>query len=532
MWEENTLGGYTSDDDEKRNPFEGETIFSVFNKVRDAIPDVPKPILDLNQSVLDLWNRTPYGQVEEFVPQKVSELAAKAGLPEPVGQGLSLAATIAIPGPGEGMQANKALQGLKRARKASKVVDDIDIFRQPPNATLQPAFATAGVPNTIFSKGVNLSDDANLSKNFFEIKGSPRDQNLTRSTDPFSERLIESNRKNPGSLANQVFEELGEARRASTHHIFDAYTTGSAYKNHPQGERIRRRLFAKGKETGDSIYNYVTAYDSLVNRARIAKRDNLMKLFGVDKRAADDLLKIPGDITRKTQLTKADIGEHARILEEVDVSIAPPVRPKEFPPIRNKKGDVIFQATSQKEWDQRFRIVAEKLGLEDSHLITGQVNTMISKINADPSLNIFSQDHFTYFHDNYKRLPSVKKLNAAMVDGSYAKLSVDDAEQMLTEALTDQRAIVVNYSRMKTRALLQKFPQLRTMSAEEITAFQKANPHEFALGIRGQGFDPSYEKLSRRETAMLNDDLGKLTTQIFGITDRPAPKSQMRFTAK
>ena len=530
MWEENTLGGYISDDDddEKRNPFEGETIFSILGKVRDVIPDVPKPIVDLNQSVLDLWDRTPYGQVEQYVPQQVSELAEKAGLPDPVGQGLSLAAAVAIPGPGEGMQANKALQGLNRARKVSYKVKDIPPTTFLPPPTLQPA----GVPNSIFSKGVNLSDDTNLSKNFFKIKGSPRDQNLTRSTDPFSERLIESNRKNPGSLANQVFEELGEARRASTHHIFDAYTTGSAYKNHPQGERIRRRLFAKGKETGDSIYNYVTAYDSLVNRARIAKRDNLMKLFGIDKRTADDLLKIPGDITRKTQLTKADIGEHAHILEGVDVSIAPPVRPKEFPPIRNKKGDVIFQATSQKEWDQRFRIVAEKLGLEDSHLITGQVNTMISKINADPSLNIFSQDHFTYFHDNYKRLPSVKKLNAAMVDGSYAKLSVDDAEQMLTEALTDQRAIVVNYSRMKTRALLQKFPQLRTMSAKEITAFQKANPHEFALGIRGQGFNPSYEKLSRRETAILNDDLGKLTTQIFGITDRPAPKSQMRFTAK
>ena len=174
MWEENTLGGYTSNNDnEKRNPFEGETIFSVLGKVGDAIPDVPKPILDLNQSVLDLWNRTPYGQVEEFVPQKVSELAEKVGLPEPVGQGLSLAATIAIPGPGEGMQANKVLQGLNRARKvSSKVVDDIDIFRRPPNAPLQPAFATAGVPNTIFSKGVNLSDDANLSKSLFKTETS------------------------------------------------------------------------------------------------------------------------------------------------------------------------------------------------------------------------------------------------------------------------------------------------------------------------------------------------------------------------
>ena len=257
-----------------------------------------------------------------------------------------------------------------------------------------------------------------------------------------------------------------------------------------------------------------------------------MKLYGIDDRTANDLLKVPKQITRKTKLTKAQMGEHSDILETYRTSIPPKVKSGEFPPIRNKKGDVIFQATSQKEWDQRFRIVAEKLGLEDSHLMTKQVNTMISRVNADPSLNIFSKDHMTYFHENYNKLPSVKKLNAAMADGSYAKLSVDDAEQMLTEALTDQRAIVVNYTRMKTKALLQRFPQLRTMSAEEITAFQKANPHEFALGIRGQGFDPSYKNLSRRETAILNDDLGKLTTQIFGVTDRPAPKSQMRFTAK
>jgi len=156
MWEENTLGGYTSGKDEKRNPVEGETIFSILSKVKDTIPDVPKPIIDLNQSVLDLWNRTPYGQIEEFVPQKVSELAEKAGLPEPVGQGLSLAATIAIPGPGESVQANKALQGLNRARKvSSKVVDNIDISKRPPNAPLQPAFATVGVdaPNANIFNG-------------------------------------------------------------------------------------------------------------------------------------------------------------------------------------------------------------------------------------------------------------------------------------------------------------------------------------------------------------------------------------------
>jgi len=216
MWEENTLGGYTSDDDdEKRNPFEGETIFSVLGKVGDAIPDVPKPILDLNQSVLDLWNRTPYGQVEEFVPQKVSELAEKVGLPEPVGQGLSLAATIAIPGPGEGMQANKVLQGLNRARKvSSKVVDDIDIFRRPPNAPLQPAFATAGVPNTIFSKGVNLSDDANLSKNFFEARlDSFRQRNLKARQERgwSSEKNINAKVTNPSwDLPKNQLDDLEE----------------------------------------------------------------------------------------------------------------------------------------------------------------------------------------------------------------------------------------------------------------------------------------------------------------------------------
>ena len=347
-----------------------------------------------------------------------------------------------------------------------------------------------------------------------------RKGNLDVSTDPFSKRRGTAKR----------FTELGEDLSASAHHMGDAGTTGTAINMHPQGKRIRRALFAKGQETGDSIYNYVTAYDTLINRAHTAKRQGLMKAFGIDQRTADDLLKVPKQITRKTKLTKAQMGEHSKILESYRTSIPPKVKPGEFPPIRNQKGEVIFQATSQKEWDSRFKRVAEIVGADNPNLATQQANTLIRNINADPSLNIFSQDHMTHFHENYSKLTSVKRLNAALKDGSYAKLSVKDATNMLSEALTDQRAVVVNYSRQKTRSLLKRFPELKNMSLDQIKAFQKANPQEFALGIRREGYDVSLNYLNRRETAILNDPLGEMVTKIFGIQDIPAPKSQMKFT--
>ena len=307
----------------------------------------------------------------------------------------------------------------------------------------------------------------------------------------------------------------GEDLSASTHHFRDIGVAGDAYNVHPQGKRLRTRMFAKGEATGASIFNYITADDTLTNKAYIAKKSNLMKIYpGLDERSAKDLLKLQKDVYRKA-----------------DGSIRPAIA-TDFPPIRNNKGEVIFQAKTQKEWDRRFRIVGEKLGLKNTDTLPGQVNKMISKVNADPSLNIFSQDHMTYFHDNYKLLESEKLLRSKIADGSFAKLPIDKAEELLLNNFRDKRAIVVNYSRMKTRALLKKYPKLRTMSAEQITAFQKAHPHEFAAGIRRQGFDPSFEKLSRIDTAILNDPLGELTSKIFGIRDRPAPVSQMRITAK
>ena len=416
---------------------------------------------------------------------------------------------------GAGYYKRLLIKSPKLAKLAIKAADtgNTKAWRSLGNA-LNPELAIAGMPGVTTR---NVDELANLGSVLkidkggtalgggLAIRGGVRQAKKGITTDELSKR--------PGT--GKQYTAQGEDLGAATHHFRDIGVAGDAYKAHPQGDRLRTRMFAKGEETGDSIYNYITAYDTLTNKAYIAKKNNLMKIYpGLDERSAKDLLKLQKDVYRKA-----------------DGSIRPAIA-TDFPPIRNDKGEVIFQATTQKEWDRRFRIVGEKLGLKNADILPGQVNKMISKVNADPSLNIFSQDHMTYFHDNYKLLESEKLLRSKIADGSFAKLHIDKAEELLLNNFRDKRAIVVNYSRMKTRALLKKYPKLRTMSAEEITAFQKAHPHEFAAGIRRQGYDPSFEKLSRRDTAILTDPLGQLTSKIFGIRDRPSPVSQMRITAK
>ena len=434
---------------------------------------------------------------------------------------------------GAGYYKRLLIKSPKLARLAIKAADEgnTKAWRSLGNA-LNPELAIAGMPG-ITTRNVdelaNLGSVLKIDKGGaaagggLAIRGGVRQEKKGIATDPYSKRR---------GTATQ-YTELGEDLSASTHHIRDIGVTGDAYKVHPQGDRLRTRMFAQGEETGESIYNYMTGYDTLLNKAYIAKKNNLMKIYpGLDERSAKDLLKLPKDITRKTKLTQKEIGEHGKILKGVNVSIAPPVKPGEFPPIRNNKGEVIFQATTQKEWDRRFRIVGDKLGLKNTDTLPGQVNTMISNVNADTSLNIFSQDHITYFHDNYKLLESEQLLRSKIADGSFAKLHIDKAEELLLNNLKDKRAIVVNYSRMKTRALLKKYPKLRTMTADQITDFQKTHPQDFAAGIRRQGYNPSFEKLKVRDTAILTDPLGELTSKIFGIRDRPKPVSQMTITAK
>ena len=133
----------------KRNLKSG---FNTLNRVRKLIPDVPQPIVDANEAALNLWNRTPYGQLEEQVPQKILEISNKAGLPNPVGQGLSIAGALLLPGPGEGRVANQAAKSLNRARKLAikpNVTKNIDLF--PPNQDLQPALVGANNNNMMIN---------------------------------------------------------------------------------------------------------------------------------------------------------------------------------------------------------------------------------------------------------------------------------------------------------------------------------------------------------------------------------------------
>ena len=165
---------------------------NALNRFRKSLPDVPQPIVDVSDAAVNLWNQTPYGQLEQQIPQEILNISDKAGLPNPVGQGLSIAGAILVPGPGDGMAINKAVGGLDKARRLSikpNVTKDIDLF--PPNQALQPELV--GVNNNMM---INPRQDIDLA----ELSAQPLQvgHKMERSTrTDILEGLINADAPNP-----------------------------------------------------------------------------------------------------------------------------------------------------------------------------------------------------------------------------------------------------------------------------------------------------------------------------------------------
>ena len=161
------------------DPTFGQTIFNVLGNLNEARKVIPKPPNILVDTVDWFYKNHPVGKLDQsvdYAANQVSQFITDKGAPSWVGPTVGLGLAIAAPGglEGKATTASQISKSLTRARKISSKVKDIPPTNFLPPPTLQPAFATAGVPNTIFSKGVNLYDDANLSKSFFEIKGSDK----------------------------------------------------------------------------------------------------------------------------------------------------------------------------------------------------------------------------------------------------------------------------------------------------------------------------------------------------------------------
>jgi hypothetical protein len=182
-WEEEFLEG---DEDSPSysptapDPTFGQTIFNVLgnlNEARKAIPEPPDILVD---TVDWFYKNHPVGKLDQAVDYGAGEISkgiSQQDFPgsDIVGPAAGIAFSIAAPGGLAGKataasQISKSFNRINKLKKAKKVVNKIDWF-SPSSGQLQHAFATAGVPNSIFYKGVNLSDDANLSKNFFEARG-------------------------------------------------------------------------------------------------------------------------------------------------------------------------------------------------------------------------------------------------------------------------------------------------------------------------------------------------------------------------
>ncbi len=123
----------------------------------------------------------------------------------------------------------------------------------------------------------------------------------------------------------------------------------------------------------------------------------------------------------------------------------------------------------------------------------------------------------------------IQKLEAALANGSFATMKVDQAADLVKNTITDKRKIVTNYLDIKLQALDKKFPGFKQLSLEDQSKFMLDKANEVAKvlnwfeqpGIDRLLQDVSLKKLGTKKAARLKE--------LFGLQDLPDPTNQIRF---
>jgi len=312
----------------------GSMLINAASSVDKAI--TPK-LLKANEAALNLWNQTPYGQMEQFVPEEVKRLSDKVGLPSPIGQGLSFAAAIALPGPGEGRVADRTLQALSKARKFSKVtkppssggsINDtikqvLALTRGEDGLYVQPAGAKANLfnaydvsdaerafPGTTAKQKLRrttILEDTPAAKEYRalvdkykkinqkaksttigkdEVKISPLS---AEELEPDIRRLVELKTELKLPHANNYRKELGAYFKDNI-----LYRWGSKGELKPEGyEGVRKRLSNQGLIPTDEAFDpHRPVWGSFVNSAR----QKLTTKLGLEKPEKDHIVRLENQI--------------------------------------------------------------------------------------------------------------------------------------------------------------------------------------------------------------------------------------------
>ena len=287
------------------------------------------------------------------------------------------------------------------------------------------------------------------------------------------------------ATTKQIYDELS-VTGASTHHIHPLMSVAKAIDNFGGGDnlvstQLTKLLFADGWRLGDSIDNYVTAFDT-TSQAMYQQTKKLLKeaFPNLDERTIiqlqkeipfQELKKIPKN---KTVASLENVDEYLRLNEKsftsilewdgnkVTADVRDTIRRLEgimggtneidFPDILDAKKQLLFKPKTVSEYQRRW---SKATGNSEADRIAKDI---INSVKNDPDYNIISHDHMTGFHENYDKLASQKKLDDLITTGKFSSLKMNEARDLIGNVLEDQRSIVVNYLRAKVEALDKKIP--------------------------------------------------------------------------
>ena len=421
--------------EERLNKIQGQVlkpIGDVINTVGDALDTVDKEA-GIPGTDLDVFHARQLLSVQP-AQQLGQKLGKATGLPhaEAVGGAAgtmiaevftpdTLDLATAIPTLGTGVVLNRlaniprafnvGLDTYRAINKAQRTVDTVKTGTKQLAKTLfppqyQPAFATAGVPNTIFSKGVNLSDDANLSKSFFEARtsggigfGSTKNipfKGTTRGALDLSGMSTSKRKTEKQNFFTNIYtagkSKKGlEAVKYARRYIFGGKaqiggTQRSIFQMAPHHFTIDDDLAFMAANTADApefvkelhkfdIYpgnhprNFIGSYHDNTKKGWEETRRSIAKLWGNNPKAPSDrdiikFLKMPSE--------GKNIGKGATLLEEIDMMAA--VRKQGLD--KKNWSDILPEGKTIKD----VKISPVVLGIDHQELIHGVVDKLPSRL--------------------------------------------------------------------------------------------------------------------------------------------------------
>ena len=487
---------------------------NIYNKVGEVIPDFDLPEMSpevknavntAGQLAGKVWEisglQRQVNQTMNILDAPVKGIAWASKQVDPTKRGIGEAplrvAETALPFVGGAK--NIAKKGIQKGLQYSdEILDTINISKK-----LQPAYATVGVTDDITRGAIKTVDTATDFKPNLVFASSTNRADYAGNLSPTDAR------KGSGYKQDTEYPAIIDERGVKVSDtITDVHHAGElSFQNKAV---VTHKSFAKLKKGQQSpIVKYAEKYLGL--RSGNAK-ENLIDIFGHDplklrrlriegiskqlkgRMHSDTINDLLG--TTDLKFTEArnleDLTSNALHNLQTTKGVPRGNRGKALYPevkIKDVNGNVIevWQPTTQPEWDKRFTIVREKLGIKEK--------IDFKKILLDPSKDVMGIDHPDAHRitNHFKKTNDGNPMNVlqqSIESGEYANLSVQKAAELYADSHRFQEQVaghVLQYRYKKLKEVFAKqHPELGgdffdKLSRSKQQEFVRANAAEIAV---------------------------------------------------